>query len=117
MFDEIIDRVRECSAGDVSDRLHDINSESTIVKIQPQSYDGCVCASKVDIICIAKAYESALIRFDAICEGLDALESEDNEVLEISLENTVIKYDTVSGMVRILGTFKCYTEVTGDGFN
>lgn len=117
MFDEIIARVKECTSGNVGDRLHDITDESTIVKIQPQGYDGCVCSSRMDIICIAKTYESALIRFDAICEGLDALCDEDNDVLDITLESTVIKYDTVSGMVRILGILKCYTEVQGDGFN
>jgi hypothetical protein len=39
---------------------------------------------------------------------------EDNEILEISLEGTVIKYDTVSGMVRLLGSFAVYTEVATD---
>lgn len=117
MFDAIINKIKECVNSEVSDRLNDISRDSTIVKIQPQAYDEGVCTSKVDIICVAKTYESALLSFDAICDGLDSLCDEDGEVLEISLESTTIKYDTVSGMIRILGVFSCYTEVSGDGFN
>lgn len=117
MFDVIIDKIKECSSSEIADRPHDITKESTVVKIQPQSYDEGVCISKLDVVCISKAYETALFSFDRICQGLDELCDEDGEVLDISLSSTVIKYDTVSGMVRIIGTFDCYTEVMGDGFN
>lgn len=117
MFDVILNKIKECVSSEVSDRLYDINGESVIVKLTPQSYDGSVCISRLQIVCVARTYERALVSFDAICQGLDSLCDEENEVLEISLESTVIKYDTVSGMTRILGELKCYTEVKSGGFN
>ena len=117
MFDVILERIKQCSQAQVSDRVHDASSESVIVKLTPQSYDGSVCQSRLQIVCVSRTYERSLVSFDAICQGLDALCDEDNEVLDISLESTVIKYDTVSGMTRILGELKCYTEVKNGGFN
>ncbi|MBO5374623.1 MAG: hypothetical protein J6A54_04160 [Clostridia bacterium] len=111
MFDVILNKIKECVSSEVSQRLSEANKESTIVKIAPQSYDRGVCLSKLEVMCVAKSYERALLSFDAICEGLEALPIEENEILEIELDSTVIKYDTVSGMTRLLGVFKAYTEV------
>ena len=111
MFDVILNKIKECVSSEVSPRLGELNKESTIVKIAPQAYDRGVCTSRLEVMCIAKTYERALLSFDAICEGLDALPEEENEILEIELDSTVIKYDTVTGMTRLLGVFKTYTEV------
>lgn len=117
MFDKILEKIKECSRTEVGDRIHEINKESVVVKIEPMSYDGTVCISKLELICISRTYESSLLSFDRICEGLDELPDEESEVLDITLESTAIKYDTVSGMTRLHGVFKCYTEVESNGFN
>ncbi|MBQ8738736.1 MAG: hypothetical protein IJZ04_09930 [Clostridia bacterium] len=111
MFDKIIDKIRECSGLSVHDRLYDLERGEVVAKIMPKEYDSGVCASVLHLTCSGLTYAEALICFDKICTGLDALPSEDNDILEISLEGTVIKYDSVSGMVRVLGSFAVYTEV------
>lgn len=117
MFDVILDKIKECSGIEPTNRLKKLDGESVIVKIAPKSYDGSVCESSLEVVCVARDYDTVLERFDAICEGLDSLCDTDSEVLEVSLSNTAIKYDTVSGMTRIIGVFKCYTEVSDNGFN
>lgn len=117
MFDVIINKIKECAGTEVGDRLHTAIRDSVVVRLQPCTYDGCVCHSKLQVVCVAKTYDSALVRFDAICDGIDTLPDEEGEVLEVTLSQTVIKYDTVSGMMRIIGTFDCYTEVRDGGID
>ncbi len=114
MFDKIIDRIKECTGVSVRDRLCEMDKSEVVCKISPKKYDSGICSSVLNLTCSAVTYAEALICFDKICTGLDALPMEDNEILEISLEGTVIKYDTVSGMVRLLGSFAVYTEVATD---
>lgn len=114
MFDTILNKIKECVEVPVDERLKSISGESVIVRLVPKGYDGSVCVSRLEVVSIAKSYERALLCFDRICDGLDSLPSEDNDVLDVSLDSTAIKYDTVSGMTRLLGTFKCYTEVQND---
>lgn len=114
MFELILNKIKECTSCPTSMRLEAIDKECVIVKLEPQSYDGSVCASRLEIVCVAKSYERALESFDNISTGLYELPDEENEVLEITLDSTVIKYDTVSGMTRLFGVFKVYTEVASD---
>ncbi len=115
MFDTILNKIKECVDLPTSERLTSIGDESVIVKLTPKSYDGSVCVSRLEVVSVAKSYERALVCFDKICDGLDTLPSEDNDVLDVTLDSTVIKYDTVSGMTRLFGIFKCYTEVQNGG--
>ena len=114
MFDVILNKIKECAQAQVLPHLDEIDKESVIVKLEPSSYDSGVCISRLELMCIAKTYERALLSFDRICQGLDALPAEAQEVLDIELKSTVIKYDTVSGMTRLLGVFDAYTEVLYD---
>ncbi len=116
MFDIILNKIKECVSEQVLPRPYDTRKESVIVKLEPQSYDSGVCKSKLEVLCVSKTYERALLNFDAICQGLDTLPNEENEILEIELKSTVIKYDTVTGMTRLLGVFETYTEVIRDDF-
>lgn len=116
MFDLILNKIKECVNQEILDRPKRADRECVIVKLQPQSYDEGVCLSRLEILCVGKTYEKALLDFDAICKGLDSLADEENEVLDIDLKSTVIKYDTVTGMTRLLGVFDAYTEVEHDDF-
>ncbi len=114
MFDIILNKIKECTDNRVLTRPYEVSGECVIVKLEPQAYDNGVCTSRLEILCIAKSYERALLSFDKISQGLDELSTEENEVLDIDLESTVIKYDTVSGMTRLMGVFSAYTEVGYD---
>lgn len=114
MFDVILNKIKECANTPLLSRAEAVDKESVIVKLEPCSYDSGVCLSRLEVLCVAKSYERALLCFDRISEGLDALPDESGEVLEIELKSTVIKYDTVSGMTRLLGVFDAYTEVNGN---
>lgn len=114
MFDVILNKIKECASTAVLSRAKDANEESVIVKLEPISFDAGVCNAHLEILCVAKSYERALLSFDRILEGLDALPEESGEVLDIELKSTVIKYDTVTGMTRLLGVFDAFTEVGSD---
>lgn len=114
MFDVILNKIKECAQAQVLSRVSELDKESVIVKLEPSSYDAGVCVSRLELVCVAKSYERALLCFDRICAGLDELPAEAGEVLDIELKSTVIKYDTVSGMTRLLGVFDAYTEVIYD---
>lgn len=117
MFDIILEKIKTCVGSNVTDRIYSIDADSTVVKITPKTYDGTICKAELSVICIAKTYASALESFDKICDGVCMLPSEEGEILEINLKDTVIKYDTVSGMTRVMGIFDCYTEVMDNGIN
>lgn len=110
MFDVILNKIKTAVDESVIHKLQNPTDECVVVKIEPKSYDGTVCDSLVRVVCVFKTYERTLECFDKICDALYELPEEDTEVLDVVLENTVIKYDTVTGMSRILGDFSIFTE-------
>lgn len=116
MFDVILNKIKECAEAELVDRVKDTHKECVIARLEPKSYDEGVCHSRLEILCVSKTYERALLSFDSICKGFDELPDEENEILDIDLKSTVIKYDTVTGMTRLFGVFDAYTEVIRDDF-
>lgn len=114
MFDAILNKIKECAEAPVRERLGKIGEECVLVKLTPKDFNGVLCESRLECISVAKSYEGALASFDKISDALLELPSEDNDVVSIELDNVYIKYDTVSGMTRLFGIFKCYTEVQDD---
>lgn len=110
MFDVILNKIKDAIPESVLDRLHSATDECVIVQIEPKSYDGAVCDSLVKVMCIFKTYERALECFDKVCDALYSLPEEEGEVFDTVLENTVIKYDTATGMSRMIGDFSIFTE-------
>ncbi len=110
MFDVILNKIKDAVDRSVLDRLEKVNEECVIVNIEPQSYDGTVCDSTVKVVCVFKSYEASLDCFDKVCDALYSLPAEDGEVLDTVLQSTVIRYDTVSGMTRLLGEFSVFTR-------
>ena len=114
MFDAILNKIKECANAPTKVRLDKMGEECVLVKLTPKDFNGVLCESRLECISVAKTYEGALESFDRISDGLLTLSSEDNDVVSIELENVYIKYDTVSGMTRLFGVYRCYTEVEND---
>lgn len=109
MFDTILNKIKDAVDKSVLRKLERADEECVIVNIEPQSYDGTVCDSTVKVVCIFKTYEGALDCFDKVCDALYSLPEDDGEVIDTVLESTVIRYDTASGMTRVLGDFSVFT--------